>query len=258
MLKRNLFDLSDEKIALSKSMYSGKIIKCLVAPYHTYEQLETLIDYTPSTYLFPERDATIQQLSHLISMIVNSKDITEARIVTTNMNIIMDMIDDNVRVLTEDNRVVNSPCKTFMANIHTLRYELLENNAHQISDEQRQEGKEIINALIKEVNDAQEKGATKTAIRHMKVRAELIGEDIIRVKLLEMMRSITPSDGFDYEELKIMLNKAKMPNGSSTDKLLEECGKMFNEIPADTNAAIKKELKDMYRDALQNRLDQIS
>ena len=46
---------------------------------------------------------------------------------TTNQNVIMDMVDDCVRVLTEYNEVVASPVKTFAANIHDIRYSLLEN-----------------------------------------------------------------------------------------------------------------------------------
>jgi len=54
-IQNNLFDLTSEQEATSKMLYNGKIIKCLVAPYHTYNQLEKVIPYTKTTYLFPER-----------------------------------------------------------------------------------------------------------------------------------------------------------------------------------------------------------
>lgn len=256
MLKRNLFDLSEEEMTLSKTMYNNKIIKCLVAPYHTYDQLKNDIECSPTTYLFPERDASIQQLSHLISIIVNVDKEDEFRIVTTNMNVIMDMVDGCVRVLTEDCNVVPSPCKTFMANIHTLRYELLENKAHQVSDEKRQEGKELINVLITEVNNAQKNGATRTKIKNMRVRTELIGEEIIRHRLLDMISGIDPSDGFDYEELKIMFTS--VIENPSSDKQLDAAGVMYKKLPNDAPEEIKLELKQLYKEALNKRIEALS
>lgn len=49
-------------------------------------------------------------------MIVKNPSQEEFRIVTVNQNIIMDMVDDCVRVLTQDGRIVPSPVKTFLAN----------------------------------------------------------------------------------------------------------------------------------------------
>jgi len=48
MIQENLFDLTSDQIDQSKMIYNDKVIKCLVAPYHTYSQLEKLITYTPS------------------------------------------------------------------------------------------------------------------------------------------------------------------------------------------------------------------
>ena len=86
-INNNLFDLSQEQIETSKMLYSGKIIKCLISPYHTYEQLEKQIPFTKTTYLFPEREVPIPKLKGLISMIVNSPIQEEFRIITTNQNI---------------------------------------------------------------------------------------------------------------------------------------------------------------------------
>ena len=35
-INQNLFDLEPDQEATSKMMYNGKVIKCLVAPYHSY------------------------------------------------------------------------------------------------------------------------------------------------------------------------------------------------------------------------------
>ena len=90
-INQNLFDLTPEQIETSKMMYSGKVIKCLVAPYHSYQELEKTVSFTKTTYLFPEREASVPQLRNLISMIVANPSTDEFRIITTNQNIIMDM-----------------------------------------------------------------------------------------------------------------------------------------------------------------------
>jgi hypothetical protein len=130
MIQENLFDLTEEQISMSKTIYNGKIIKCLVAPYHSHRELEELITYTPTTYLFPEREMTSEQALSFISMVISNPKINkddEIRIITSSQSIILDMIDDCVRILTEHNTVVDCPIKTFMANIHDIRYEVLEN-----------------------------------------------------------------------------------------------------------------------------------
>lgn len=55
-ISKNLFDLTEDQEKTSKMMYDGKVIKCLVAPYHSYDQLEKVIPYTKTTFLFPERN----------------------------------------------------------------------------------------------------------------------------------------------------------------------------------------------------------
>jgi hypothetical protein len=183
-IKENLFDLSKEQEETSKMVYDGKIVKCLVAPYHNYEKLEKVIPFTKTTYLYPERDLSLEQMTKLVSMIVASKSKEEFRIVTANQNIILDMADACVRVLTEDGRVLPSPCKTFMANIHTIRYELLENDAHRISKEERTRAKKTIDELIEKI----QKGGKVTKKQYDKIieDCDMIGEDLIREKLKEM------------------------------------------------------------------------
>ena len=183
-VEKNLFNLSPEEEDLSKMIYEGKIIKCLVAPYHTFEELEKIVPYTKTTYVFPEREMNIIQLKSLISMIVSSPVKEEFRIITTNQNVIIDMIDGCVRVLTERGDVVPSPCKTFMANIHDIRYELLENEAHQKTAEEKTLSNKKINDLIDKV---QSKSHTKASRLELLKEIELIGEPIIREKLKEML-----------------------------------------------------------------------
>ena len=178
MIKENLFDLTPEQIDMSKNIYNGKIIKCLVAPYHNYKQLEKEVTYTKNTFLFPEREMTSAQCSSLINMLVKSPSQDEFLVITANQNIILDMIDGNVRILTEKGDIVDCPTKTFMANIHDIRYSVLENKDHQLSDEERSVSNSICNEIITLVNSPFT--MTKAEYDELLVKINLIGDDLIR------------------------------------------------------------------------------
>lgn len=182
-IPENLFDLTTEQEASSKSIYSGKVIKCLVAPYHSFSQLEKEIPFSKSTYLFPEREMTIPQIRGFISLLVKSKH-DEIRIITVNQNIIIDMIDGCVRILTQKNTIVDCPEKTFMANIHTIRYCILENESHQNSKEEQNIAAVRINELIDKINKT--KKFTKAEYNAIANEVDQIGEELISYKLKEM------------------------------------------------------------------------
>lgn len=178
MIKENLFDLTPEQIDMSKNIYNGKIIKCLVAPYHNYNQLEKEVTYTKNTFLFPEREMTSAQCSSFINMLVKSPSQDEFLVITANQNIILDMIDGNVRILTEKGDIVDCPTKTFMANIHDIRYSVLENKDHQLSDEEKSESRTICDEIITLVNSPFT--MTKAEYDELLVKINLIGDDLIR------------------------------------------------------------------------------
>lgn len=183
-IEENLFELSSEQVDMSKMMYNGKVVKCLVAPFHTYEQLEAMVDYSPSTYLLPERSMSSDQVRSFISLVANSPKMDEVRIITANVNIICDMIDSSVRVLTEGGNIVDCPCKTFLANIHTIRYDIFENSSFRLSDSERSNSHNKVNSLIDAINS--KKVITKPEFDNLMVHIDLIGEDIIRTKLKQM------------------------------------------------------------------------
>ena len=182
----NLFDLTPEQEALSKSIYEGKVIKCLIAPYHTYPQLEKEIPFSKTTYLFPERETTASQLSGIISMIVSSPIQDEFRIITTSQSIILDMIDGCVRILTEDGKIVPCPCKTFMANIHTIKYEIFDNESFRKSKVEKSRAISQINILIDKINKT--KSFTRDEYESVAKDVDLIGEETISRKLKKMAR----------------------------------------------------------------------
>ena len=188
--KDGLFDLTKEQKSLIQMMYNGKVIKCLVAPYHSFAELEKLIPYTKSTLLFPERDMTLQQIRSLISLIAENQSTDDFIIITKNQNIILDMVDAGVRILTECGDIVNSPVKTFAANIHDIRYSILENKEHQLSKEQRNKSNDKIQILIDKLNKYKRQTIDFDEYELLKNEIQLIGEPIIRKSLYNMLLDI--------------------------------------------------------------------
>lgn len=187
-IQNNVFDLTQEQEDLSKMMYNGKILKCLVAPYHTYDELKKVVPFTKSTYLFPEREMNSSQVSSFISMVVNSTITTDIIIITTHQNIITDMVNQCVRILTEGGDIVECPQKTFAANIHDIRYYVLENPAHRLSKSEKNVMKESINHIIEQINSGN--SMSRSDYNTMVSKIDLIGEPIIKNKLKEMSRKV--------------------------------------------------------------------
>lgn len=183
-LKQNLFEISKEEETMSKTLYN-KVIKCLVAPYHVASQLE--MDWQPNIFMFPEKEISQAQTKQFVSLLVNNPNIKEAMIITSEINIILDMYDGCVRILTEDEEIIPSPEKTFCANPHTIKYCLLENEAHQISKKQKKESTEKVNEVIRKINT---KKMTQEEYDECITYIKMIGEPILANKLKEMIRNV--------------------------------------------------------------------
>jgi hypothetical protein len=235
MIQQNLFDLDEEQISMSKTIYNGKVIKCLVAPYHSHRQLEELITYTPTTYLFPEKEMTAEQVRSFISIVVANEKITEndeIRIITASQSIILDMIDSSVRILTEFDTVVDCPTKTFMANIHDIRYNVLENKHHQKTQEQKNEAHTLINTIINVINNHTDNNLEmdEDMYKDYVTKIKIIGEPLIRNKLLEMIRSINiKKKGLDKKERLHLLSQLSKKLQKAIDSENFELAKEINE-----------------------------
>lgn len=186
----NLFDLDDGAIKDSKMFYEGKIIKCLVAPYHTQKDIENMLEYSKNTYVFPEESMGIDKVKQLISLLVAQKGDQEFKIITKNQNIIMDMVDSSVKILTEGGNIVDCPCKTLLANIHEIRYKILENPDHQISESDNQNSHKYINSIIDILNSKKGSGITTTEHDILKQKISKIAEDMVSYKLSDMLSEL--------------------------------------------------------------------
>lgn len=226
-IQQDLFDLSTEEIEQSKAMYNGKIIKCLIAPFHTYETLEKIVPYTPSTFLFPERDVPIGNLGSFVSIVVNSKH-DEIQIITTSMPIITDMIGSCVRILTENDDIVECPIATFSANIHSIKYEIFDNERYRKSKKEKSVQHAVITKLIDDI--AKCTSMTDEEYDKFKATVSTIGEDIIRRAIMDKLNRIPRKTNKTLDDAKKLLDKASDPLTSDTerDMLLAEAENIIN------------------------------
>jgi len=229
-IPKNLFELSDEQISTSKMMYNGKIIKCLVAPYHSYKQLESVVPYTSSTYLFPEREMSYLQTRLFLSMLTNSQITDEILIITSSIPIIGDIVSGLVRVLDQRGNIQESDVKTFAANQHDIRLGLLENTDYEISDGEKSNSTRKIQNVIDKINSGK---MTDDEVKDATLIIDSIGEIMIRSKLQEMLRDVAPN--------KTSLYIAELKTGRISVELGEE---IFNYIKNLDNVSEKKQLID--------------
>jgi len=240
--KEGLFELTEEQENTVRMMYNGKLIKCLVAPYHSYSDLESVIPYTKSTFLFPEREMSDGQANSLISNLVES-DLDNIIIITTHMGIILDMVD-GVHVLTQNGTIVDGKTKTFMANIHNIRYDLLENPKHRNGTEQFEKPKGVTetNKIIDKINELKGSSISQEEYNELKVKVDMIGEDLIRNVLTGMMREISISK----------TKSTSSKNLTILDKLIDAYSQ--NESDPEKYKEITYKLVELYR--LQGLSDQ--
>jgi len=195
MIKGNLFDLTEEQVELSRSLYNGKVIKCVVAPYHSYDDLKHIVD-TDRVFLFPEKNSEMSyfKIRSFINMIVNETRISvdeDVLIITSDMNIVLDIVDSCIRILTGDDELHNCSEKTFCANPHTIKYKVLENeNDYPTNSEIKRYSNDDINVTIKEINEGIKTGLKQEKINELKSKISLVGEEFIRSKLGSMIRTI--------------------------------------------------------------------
>ena len=217
-IQENLFDLTEEQTKSSKSIYNGNVIKCLVAPYHSYEHLKVLINSDENTYIFPERNFSYTQLFSFISNLIQHENSNEIKIITSSYNIILDMINSSVRILEENNEIVECHSKTLQANIHNIRYNILESTNRTLYN--KAFSVNFINDLITKINSINEKNKiTKTEYNKLQHGVNLIGEEVIAYKLKEKLDDIKQyviKDDSDYSKLEKFIEeqaiKSKDPN----------------------------------------------
>ena len=187
-----IFTLTPEQESMSKMFYEGKIIKFIIAPYTTYKELEDMVPYTKTTFMFPEREMNMEQIRGFVSMIVKLDTKEEIIVFTKEQSIILDMIDGCVRVMDFRGMLHDCPCKTMMANIHTIQYEILQNKKFAPTADSKSQMHGVINSIIDTIN-TQEEAKEKFEIDKyniLKMQIENIGERIVRIKLLEMLEEV--------------------------------------------------------------------
>jgi len=180
-LSCNLFELSEQDIETSKMMYN-KVIKCLVAPYHTQNILE--LDYTSNVFMFPENEMTESQTKQFISMVIKSP-LQEVLIITKSSNIIYDMVDCCVRILTENNVIIPCPVKTFAANLWDISLLILNNKEHQKTEAEKSKSHVVIGDIINKIENS--KSFTNEEADNISKTIDIIGDEVISYNLKKMI-----------------------------------------------------------------------
>ncbi len=181
LISKKLFDLTPEQKDKSIKMY-GKVIKCLIAPYHTINRLP--LEHNDNVYVYPERDLTIEQRKELISDMCNTEK-DEYLLVTSDMFIISDLITDCVRILTNDAEIIECSIKPFGANLYDVLKILRQEKTYNESSKYRN----ILRKLITDIEN--KKPMTKDEFDNAKFIINSTGDEIISLKLNEMLKDIT-------------------------------------------------------------------
>lgn len=244
MITDNLFNLTEDEIQFSKSVY-GKIVKCLIAPYHSYDNLKHI---NGEIDIFPERNESYDNLRFYIKNKIKD-DNDEILIITSNQNIILDMIQTCCRLLTKDGDIVKCPEKTFLANIHTIRHNIIENEN---VDGMKSFSTDYVNNLISKINNIVDSNITISVdeLNDISEKANLIGEELIRKSLNRRINCINVDDNikFDFDKAKQFLIDAI--NEEPSKEIADKCTDVYNSIPFDLNKEKSNELKVLYRDFL--------
>lgn len=184
-ITKELFELTKEQEQTSISIY-GKIIKCLIAPYHNIKNIP--LEANDEVFVYPERDLNIQQRKEIVG-IMSSSAKKEICFVTSDLYLILDMVDCCCRILTPDGKIEELYEKTFSANPHTIIYKVLQDDTHvKLYKDDIKNSRNTINEVINAVN---KKTMTKAEYDKNLAIIELIGEDLIRNKLKNMLRDVT-------------------------------------------------------------------
>ena len=152
-MKENKFELTEEEVKTSIEIY-GKVIKCVIAPYHTpWNVTETEVGklVAESIITFPERIISAKDCKFYIKNLVEDKSgAKEVLIITSNTDIISDMIRQNVRLLDKDGELHEIDLKPFLANVHDIRNLMgLMNNDNFSSDLLKDQIEKICNCTDK-------------------------------------------------------------------------------------------------------------
>lgn len=179
-LTKSFFELT-EKQTENSILFYGKIIKCLIAPYHTINTIP--LESNDTIYVYPERDLNIEERKNLLNVILKS-DKKEICFVTSDLFIITDMINDCTRLLTQDEQVIEISEKIFSANPHTIINSVLKNNS---SKPFQQNYINLINNLISVIKTGK---MSKKEYNDYKKIIDNIGEPLISNQLNNMLSNV--------------------------------------------------------------------
>ena len=201
-MEKEIFNLTDEQIKLSKSLYNGKIVKCLIAPYHSPSEVGALlindknVTLDSSFFLFPERELSLMDCQNFVSKIIEDDKIQEVIIITSNHYIIWDIVQPLTKVLTIDNELADYPMQTLRANIMEMQGNFFidddEHDNFKIPEEVESYSDKFVNEIIDAVNYHidEEKVMSKKLFNTLQNKVKLIGDSFLKSSLEVHMEKI--------------------------------------------------------------------
>jgi hypothetical protein len=231
LITKNLFELTPEQKQMSISMY-GKVIKCLIAPYHSIKDIP--LEPNNEVYVYPERDLNIQQRKTIVGVMANSAK-EEICFVTSDVFIITDMFDGCCRILTPDGEIEEVPTKTFAANAHDILLTVLQDDNYvEKYKEGAKDYRNMINGIITAI---EKKTMTQAEYDKNESLIDMIGEPVIAGPLRNMLREVkiiqekfkkdevTGVVEFTTEELEYLKERAWFKDNLTIKECLSECRK---------------------------------
>jgi hypothetical protein len=192
MLENKLFNITKEQEELSRKLF-GRIVKCVVAPNHTYDQIVAMVS---NTYIqvFPERDISKVETRHFISNTLKEGEGARGNgdifIVTSEINIIIDIPGELVRVLDLEDKLQDCPIKTFHSNIIDIVVELFHNSNFSNIDESKQfSDSQLSSAIIKiKKADEEERHLSPEEEEEVQHILDILGNDYLLANIQEYMK----------------------------------------------------------------------
>lgn len=182
------FSLSDKEKILSKEIYKGKLLRFLIVPFHSFAVTDAIFTGIPRVTVFPERNLSMFETASYVNDIVEDKNFftSELLIITSNMSIIKDAIASCSRVVDyEGNLHGCTGIEGFglQCNIHTIDIGIFSEFS---SPKSEIYSKKKINDIITIINTATSFSPSEQT--KLETQIKNIGEDILKSKLLEMLR----------------------------------------------------------------------
>lgn len=193
-MENKLFDITEEQAEVSRKLF-GRIVKCIVAPNHTYDQMIEMVS-NKNVHIFPERDISKTKAREFINDNLEKekgeKSTNDILIITSETSIITDIPGELVRVMDLKNELHMCPIKTFHANIIDVEMDLFRNSNFTDTDESKEFRTNQMEKIIEKVQEVKtEKRKLLPKEREgIKLVLDILGDDYLLASFNEYTKNV--------------------------------------------------------------------